>query len=55
MRSAKAVSFGIGWDYKTWTVGFWWERTREILPGYALTICVLCFGIRVSIQEIMVP
>jgi len=55
MRSATAVSLGFGFDFKTWAVGFWWEKTRERLPGHAVTICVLCLGLRVCVQEVMVP
>ena len=55
MRSATAVSLGFGFDFKTWAVGFWWEKTNEVLPGHSLTVCVLCLGLRVRVQEVMVP
>lgn len=57
MKQATQISINIGYDPKSWQIGFWWgntERGPNRLVGKQVTIMFLCFALRIDVVEVFV-
>ena len=58
MNRATRVGFNFQGDYRVWLIGVWVDKIPKAAPalsdGTGITICFLCFALRLEIQQTFV-